>query len=144
LEDANYRQLFDGDKPVLVDACAKWCGPCKLIEPVLKRCAQKRSDLIVGRFDIEGGHDELKVELLLKGVMPRSLPSLILFHKNQAITIRKGVITDDQLEAFLLENMPQAVTPRQSPRPVAATNQKKKAGSISFASQVDDYMLVGS
>jgi hypothetical protein len=83
------------------------------------------------------------VELLLKGVMPRSLPSLILFHKNQAITIRKGVITDDQLEAFLLENMPQTVTPRQSPRPVAATNQKKTAGSISLASQADDYMLVG-
>jgi hypothetical protein len=77
-----------------------------LIEPVLNRCAKKRSDLIIGRFDVGRGHDDLKVELLLKGIMPRSLPSLILLHKNQAITIRKGVITDDQLEAFLLENMP--------------------------------------
>jgi hypothetical protein len=72
------------------------------------------ADLIVGRFDIEGGHDDLKVELLLQGVMPRSLPSLILFHKSQqAITIRKGAITDDQLEAFLLKHMPE--TQEQSP-----------------------------
>lgn len=112
IDDTNYGTLLSGDSMVLVDACAKWCGPCKLIEPVLERCAQKRhSHLTVARYDIESERStHFKFELLLQKVLPRSLPSLILFHGSKALISRSGVITDDELEAFLNDHWPHPTT----------------------------------
>jgi thioredoxin 1 len=140
LDDSNYRKLLgSGDKAVLVDACAPWCGPCKLIEPVVERCAKNRKDtLVVARFDVESKSPDLKVELLLQNAMPRSLPSLILFHNQEAIAKWNGVITDEELEDFLSENIPRETTsttavPEKSP---------KTGGSIGLSGQNEgDYML---
>jgi thioredoxin 1 len=140
LEDSNYESLFNGEKPVLIDACAPWCGPCKLIEPVLERCAEKWSDkVVVSRFDVESQNNDVKVELMLQGVMPKSLPSLVLVYKNKAITTRNGVILDEQLDEFLRTNLLGKETPSKKKQlsPVSG----KKTGFINFAADADDYML---
>ena len=136
LNDSNYAAVLGSNTPVLVDACAPWCGPCKLIEPVLNRCADNWDGaLVVARFDVEGKNPDLKMELMLQGVMPKSLPSLVLFEKQKAITTRNGVITDDQMEEFLKTNLP---TQKKTSKP----ETQKKAGFLSFApSTNDDYML---
>ena len=62
LNDENYAKLLNGQKATLVDACAIWCGPCKLIEPVLDRCATKWSETIeMAKFDVEAKNPNLKV-----------------------------------------------------------------------------------
>lgn len=101
--DSNYRELFGGEKFLLLDAFAQWCGPCKLIEPVLQQCADDWKDsLVVGKFDVEDGKSkDLKVELILQGVMPQALPALILVHKNEILDTWKGVIDSNQLQEML-------------------------------------------
>lgn len=135
MNDSNFAALLGSNKPVLVDACAPWCGPCKLIEPVIRRCADNwDATLVVARFDVEGKNPNLKVELMLQGVMPKSLPSLILFYNQKAITTRNGVITDDQMKEFLKTNLPTQSKPET----------QKEAGFLSFASTDDDYMLTNN
>jgi thioredoxin 1 len=137
LNDSNYAAVLGSNTPVLVDACAPWCGPCKLIGPVLNRCADNWDGaLVVARFDVEGKNPDLKMELVLQGVMPKSLPSLILFEKEKAITTRNGVITDDQMEEFLKTNLPTQQKKTSKPK------THKEAGFLSLASSTnDDYML---
>mmetsp|Transcript_9673 Transcript_9673/g.24115 ORF Transcript_9673/g.24115 Transcript_9673/m.24115 type:complete len:232 (-) Transcript_9673:1275-1970(-) len=110
--DSNYRELFQGEKPLLLDACAPWCGPCKLIEPLLEQCAEDWKDsLVVGKFDVEdaagknGNSRDLKVELILQGAMPQALPALILVHNNKVLDTWKGVISPDQLQEMLEKNI---------------------------------------
>src|SRR5687767_12496573 len=73
LNDSNFIKLVRSNKPVLIDACAPWCGPCKLIEPVLERGAEKWSNSVLfARLDVDAKNSGIKLELLLQGVMPRS------------------------------------------------------------------------
>ena len=119
------------------------CGPCKLIEPVIERCAENwKEGIVVSRYDVESANNDVKVELLLQGVMPQSLPSLILVHKSKAITKRNGVITDEELEDFLreeLEGLEKGKSPEEEIKD--AILPEKRAGFINFAAEVDDYML---
>lgn len=106
--DTNHAQFLsdDASKPVLIDMYATWCGPCKLIEPVLDRCADKwESHLDVTRFNVEAENPTLKLELTLKEMMPRKLPTLVLYQNGQPIATRSGLINDDQLDAFLKEHL---------------------------------------
>ena len=139
LDNANYSKILnDKNKAVvLVDCCAQWCGPCKLIEPTVKRCAEKWSDVLhVARFDIDKHkNSDLKLELVLQNVLPRKLPSLILFQNGKAISQRDGVVTDKQLDEFLISHLDG----------ITSVPKKKFAGAGSVnlmgVGGGDDYML---
>lgn len=133
LGDSNYEQMLaSNDKAVLLDACAQWCGPCKLIEPVLHRCAEKWTvSLDIVRYDVDK-NPNVKMELLRQNVMPRSLPSLVLFKEGKAIAQRSGVITEEELDLFLEMHL-RAKTPKKN----------TGAGFVSFSNDRDDYMLSG-
>lgn len=79
------------------------CGPCKLIEPLLEQCAEDWNDtVVVGKFDVESKESrDLKVELILKGVMPKALPALILVKDNTVLENWRGVITPEELQELL-------------------------------------------
>jgi thioredoxin 1 len=148
LGNNNFRQLFHGEKPVLIDACAKWCGPCKLIEPTIHRCADNRIDsLQVCRYDVESDSNEVKLELLIKGAMPKALPSLILVKNNKVLAARSGLITDKELDEFLDQNLSKANDDSKNSKQeeeeiVEKTKRTQKKGFINFLDQqVGDYML---
>ena len=139
IDDFNYAEILRGEKPVLIDACATWCGPCKLIMSTLQRCAETWSDrLLVARYDVEqGNHNgDLKLELLLQDALPSSLPMLILFEKQKVVAKHNGVITEEQLEEFLVANLAQQQMEKAS--------KQQTAGFVSLSSSSlggDDYML---
>jgi thioredoxin 1 len=141
LTDANYEKLFKGET-VLVDACAQWCGPCKLIEPVLDRCMRKwEGTLRMAKFDVEAKNPNLKLEFLLQDVMPKSLPCLVLFKNGKALAKHSGVITDEELDEFIKTNL-QCTTSTTSQRDEGVVAPKKQSGMISFShNDSDDYML---
>jgi thioredoxin 1 len=167
LEDDNYASVLKGNNnnininkkaAVLVDVCATWCGPCRLIEPFVEHCAAKyANDLDVFKFDVASENaKQVKLELLLQGVMPKALPSLILFnlHEGKAIATHTGVLKQEQLEAFLEKNlakiketttsMQTAVRSLNKPVDVSSTTSKskRKAGLIGFGTmERDDYAL---
>jgi thioredoxin 1 len=139
LADTNYETFLKG-QIVLVDACAQWCGPCKLIEPVLDRCMEKwQGTLHMAKFDVEAKNPNLKLEFLLQDVMPKSLPCLVLFKDGKALAKHNGVITDEELDDFIETNL-QGTTSLQRDQGVVAP--KKQAGMISLSqNDSDDYML---
>lgn len=150
LEDSNFRDVLAGQKAVLVDVYATWCGPCKLIEPTIKEAAVKHATkLNTYKFNVESDEvKDLKVELALQGVMPRKLPSLILFHEGNVVASHKGIIAPDALDEFIESNLADRVTSSTNvSKEQKVTTDKEapaSAGFVSFASsQDDDYMLSG-
>jgi thioredoxin 1 len=151
LLDSNFGALFHSEKPLLIDAYATYCGPCKLIVPVIRNCAKNWADsLLVSRWNVEALQTDVKIELLLQGANPTKLPTLILVHQGKATQIHSGLITEDQLDDLLSKHLPlktvelpeQSIAhDRQDSETVFAETSEKKSGFISFANTADDYML---
>ena len=81
LTDANFQQeVLDSDKPVLVDFWAVWCGPCRMIAPVVEEIAKEyEGQLKVGKLDVD--HNP---EVSMKyGI--RSIPTLMVFKGGKVV-----------------------------------------------------------
>ena len=70
-------EVLNSDKPVLLDFWAPWCGPCRMVAPIVEEIAQERSDIVVGKINV----DE-EMELAMKfGVS--SIPTLVVMKNGQ-------------------------------------------------------------
>jgi len=99
--DENFdADVLQSDKPVLLDLWAEWCGPCKMIAPLLDEAAEEYADrLTVAKLNI----DENPVTPPKYGI--RSIPTLMLF-KDGAVHAQKiGAMSKSQLAEFLDTNL---------------------------------------
>ena len=72
-------EVMNSDKPVLIDFWAEWCGPCRMMAPVVDEIAEERSDIKVGKIDVDAD-PELAVAFRIE-----SIPTLVVM-KNGAVT----------------------------------------------------------
>jgi thioredoxin 1 len=95
--DENFdEEVLRADKPVLVDFFAEWCGPCKMMAPVIDELAEEvKDDFIVGKLNV----DEAPNTAGKYGV--QSIPTLILFKKGEEADRMVGFQSKEALKAKL-------------------------------------------
>jgi thioredoxin 1 len=95
VDEANFKlEVIEAALPVLVEFTAVWCGPCKILDPVVKQLAQEWAGRVkVTKLDIDENQD-LTVQYQVMGV-----PTLMLFVKGQPVQRVSGYLPKDKLVA---------------------------------------------
>lgn len=94
-----FKEIINGNKPVLVDFAAEWCGPCKMMKPVLEELRQLMGDEIrILKLDVDR-NPAVAQSFQISGV-----PTLILFKNGQTLWRQSGVMAAHQLATLIRQH----------------------------------------
>ena len=98
--DANFNELINSDKPVLVDFWAEWCGPCRMVGPIVEQLAgEYEGKAVVAKMDV----DQNSQTPAKFGI--RSIPTLMVFKNGQLVDKVIGATSKNVLEQKLTAAM---------------------------------------
>ena len=96
----DFNQIVNGERPVLVDFFAEWCGPCKAQSPIIKEVAEAMNEEArIIKIDID------KNEKIAQRYQVRGVPTLILFKKGKIIWRQSGVQSKTQLVNVITQHL---------------------------------------
>jgi thioredoxin 1 len=99
ITDINFRELINGDKPVVVDFWAEWCGPCRMVGPIIEELAKEyEGKVFIGKLNVDE-NEETPLEF---GI--RSIPTILFFKGGELVDKVVGATTKPKLEEKIKNN----------------------------------------
>lgn len=96
ITDKNFEEVIKSDQPVLVDFWAEWCGPCKMIAPVVEELATEYDGkAVIGKVDVDS-NPEVSAKF---GI--RSIPTLLVFKNGEIVDKQIGAVPKNVLSQKL-------------------------------------------
>lgn len=90
----NYQEIISSEKPVVIDFWAEWCGPCRMVAPIIDELAAEYDDrVVIGKCDVEE-NDDITMKY---GV--RNIPTIIFLKGGQLVDKQVGAASKDALKA---------------------------------------------
>lgn len=89
---SNFNTIINSDKPVLIDFFATWCGPCKMLSPILKEVKESLGERVtILKIDID------KNQQIASQYQIRGVPTVILFQNGKQLWKQSGVIPKEEI-----------------------------------------------
>lgn len=96
LDDAEFKTLvLEAEGNVLVDFYATWCGPCKMMAPIIDELSEEATDYAVYKVDVDESPE------LAEKYNVMSIPTLVYFEKGEAVKKKVGALSKDALIDFI-------------------------------------------
>jgi len=94
-KEEEFNKIINSNNKVLVDFYANWCGPCKMLSPIIESVSKNHSDIVFLKVDVD------KFENIARNYSIMSIPSLKLFENGKIIKDSLGLISKEELEDLL-------------------------------------------